>query len=547
MKRSLRALAGFLFAAASTIAQDGLEHPIRFQNVAPRAGLNFTVENHPTEHKHLIETMAGGVAAFDYDGDGLTDIFFTNGAAIPSLKKESPKYHNRLFRNLGGMRFQDVTQEAGVSGIGYAIGASSADYDNDGDADLFVGGVRRNILYRNNGDGTFEDVTSAAGIRSGLWCEGSAWFDFDRDGWLDLFVVNYLQWHLGFDTFCGDKAAGVRAYCHPRLFEGLPNTLYRNRGDGTFEDVSQAAGIADHVGKGMSVVVADYDLDGYLDLFVTNDKLANFLFHANGDGTFEEVALFAGGALQDSGMAVSSMGADFRDANNDGYPDIVFAALTGETFPIFINQGDGEFRDAGHATGMAPLSHDRSGWSIGLFDLDNDGWKDIFTTNSHVNDTVEFFEATKYTQTNSVFRNTRDGRFADASAGSGLDQGSPQAHRGCAFADFDQDGRIDIVTASLEGPAELWRNVSTGTSHWLNIRLVGATSNRDGIGARIVIGDQTNHMTTSVGYNSSSHSGVHFGLGATRLVELITIYWPSGKTQTLENVPADQALLVEEP
>lgn len=523
------------------------EPPIQFRDVAPAGGLDFVLENHPTERKHLIETMAGGVAVFDYDGDGRIDIFFTNGAAVPSWRKESPKYHNRLFRNEGGWKFRDVTSEAGVSGEGYAIGVASADYDNDGDADLFVGGVRRNILYRNEGQGKFVDVTAEAGIRSGLWCEGAAWLDYDNDGQLDLFVVNYLQWTPEFNFYCGDQAAGVRAYCHPRLFDGLPNTLYRNRGNGTFEDVSEKSGIAAHVGKGMSVAAADYDLDGFMDIFVTNDKIANFLFHNKGDGTFEEVALFAGGALQDSGMAVSSMGVDFRDADNDGYPDIVYAALAGETFPIFLNTRDGMFRDGGHVTGMAPLSHTRSGWSIGLVDLDNDGWKDIFTTNSHVNDTVEFFEAAKYKLTNSVFRNSGRGKFLDVSAGSGLDRGTPQAHRGCGFADFNGDGRVDVVVASLQGPAELWENVSPGGGRWIVLRLAGTKSNRDGIGARITIGGQHNHMTTSVGYNSSSRSGVHFGLGGGDRIERIEIRWPSGAVQTLNGVKAGQVLEVAEP
>jgi len=531
---------------AFTVAAQTDNGQIRFRDVAGEAGVEFVLENHPTERKHLIETMAGGVAVFDYDGDGLTDIFFTNGAVVPSLEKASPKYFNRLYRNEGGMKFRDVTEEAGLAGTGYSIAAAAADYDNDGDVDLFVGGIRRSTLYRNEGDGTFRDVTAEAGIKSGRWCEGAVWFDYDNDGWLDLFVVNYLQWSPEFDVYCGDRGAGVRAYCHPRLFDGYPNALYRNRGDGTFEDVSEVSGIAAHVGKGMSAAVADYDGDGYMDVFVTNDKVPNFLFHNNGDGTFEEVALLAGGALLDSGMEISSMGVDFRDADNDGDPDIVFAALAGETFPVFLNDG-GMFRDAGHATRMAPLSHNRSGWSIGLFDLDNDGWKDIFTTNGHVNDTVEFFEATKYKLPNSVFRNAGDGTFTDATPGSGLDEGPSRAHRGSGFADFNNDGRIDVVVASLGEPAEIWENVTESRNSWLIIRLRGTKSNRDGIGATIRIGTQHNHMTTSVGYVSSSHFGVHFGLGRTKTVDRIEIRWPSGVKQVLENVATNQVLEVREP
>jgi hypothetical protein len=526
-------------------AQDG--SGIRFRNVAERAGLDFVLQNHPTERKHLIETMAGGVAVFDYDGDGLTDIFFANGAVVPSLEKASPRYWNRLYRNLGDMKFRDVTEQAGLAGAGYAIGAAAADYDNDGHVDLFVGGVRHNFLYRNQGDGTFEDVTTKAGIGSGRWSEGAAWLDYDNDGRLDLLVVNYLQWTPQFDLYCGDPAAKVRAYCHPRFFEGLPNHLYRSRGDGTFEDVSERAGIARHIGKGMSVAIADYDLDGFLDIFVTNDKIPNFLFRNRGDGTFEEVALLAGGALQDSGLEVSSMGADFRDYDNDGRPDIVFAALAGERFPLFRNEGNGMFRDATYSSRMGPLSHNRSGWSIGLFDLDNDGWKDIFTTNSHVNDTVSFFEASEYKLPNSVFRNNGDGTFRDVSLESGVGRGQPLAHRGCGFADFNNDGRIDVAVVSLEGPTELWENISPGGNTWLRIRLIGEKSNRDGIGARIRIADQHNHMTSAVGYVSSSHGPVHFGTGQAKRLPQVEIRWPSGIEQVLEDVATNQVLVVREP
>jgi hypothetical protein len=520
---------------------------IKFRDVAESAGLDFVLENHPTDRKHLIETMAGGVAVFDYDGDCLTDIFFTNGATIPSLKKEAPKYWNRLYRNLGAMKFEDITEEAGVAGTGYSIGAAAADYDNDGDVDLFVAGVRHNILYHNKGDGTFEDVTEESGIRSSGWSEGAAWLDYDNDGLLDLFVVNYLQWSPDFDVYCGDRVAKVRAYCHPRLFEGVANTLYRNKGDRTFEDVSKRAGIDSHVGKGMSIAVADYDLDGFMDVFVTNDKIPNFLFHNRGDGTFEEVALLAGGALQDHGKPVSGMGVDFRDYNNDGRPDITFTALAAETFPLFRNDGNGSFHDAGHSSRMAPLSVHRSGWSIGLFDFNNDGWKDIFTTNSHVNDTVEFFEATKYKLPNSIFANLGDGTFRDASEEAGLSRWEPQAHRGSGFADFNNDGKIDVVVVSLQGPTELWENITPDTNNWLILKFTGTRSNRDGIGVRIRMESQHNHMTTSVGYASSSYFGVHFGTGKEEQIDRLEIVWPSGVEQVLKAVPTNQVLRVREP
>ncbi|HXR75728.1 MAG TPA: CRTAC1 family protein [Bryobacteraceae bacterium] len=520
--------------------------PIRFRDVAREAGIGFVLENCPTDRKHLIETMPGGIAAFDYDGDGLTDIYFTNGASVPSLEKNSPKYSNRLYRNLGGFKFKDVTREAGVAGVGYSMGAAAGDYDNDGHIDLFVAGVGRNILYRNRGDGSFEDVTTKAGIKSDAWSVGGAWLDYDNDGLLDLFVVNYVQWSPAFDVFCGNPAGNIRVYCHPRFFKGLPNRLYHNQGDGTFKDVSAESGIAAHVGKGMAVAIADYDRDGFPDILVTNDKMPNFLFHNLRNGHFEEVAFQAGVALLDSGSEISNMGADFRDFNNDGLPDIAATALSGETFPLFRNQGHGHFTDAGYSSRMGKLSRIYSGWSIGMFDFNNDGWKDIFTTNSHVNDRVEAFEATEYKQHNSIFLNDRNGTFSDVSAGSGEGFSAKGAHRGAAFADFNNDGRIDVVVSALGQPAELWENVSPAENTWLTLRLTGTKSNRNGIGAEINIGDQYNHMTTAVGYASSSHGGVHFGFGKQKQIDLIKIRWPSGIRQELRNVPTNQVLDVRE-
>src|SRR5882672_2959063 len=305
--------------------------PIRFRNVAADSGIDFVLENSPTAEKQIVETMPGGVAVFDYDGDGLPDIFFANGADVPSLEKNVPKYRNRLFRNLGGMKFKDVTEEAGLAGAGYSIGAAAADFDNDGHVDLFVAGVRSNHLYRNLGNGKFADVTAKAGIGSAEWSITGGWFDYDNDGLLDLFVVNYVKWSPEIAPFCGDPVRKLRAYCHPRFFDGLANRLYHNRGDGTFEDVSEKSGIASQIGKGMSVAFADYDGDGLTDVFVTNDKLPNFLFHNLGNGKFAEVALEIGAALPDSGRNISGMGVDFRDYDNDGLPDIAFTALAGET------------------------------------------------------------------------------------------------------------------------------------------------------------------------------------------------------------------------
>jgi hypothetical protein len=549
-KAAARVLAGAAVAGlgAYLFSQGGdpeRARAVRFQDVAKSAGIDFVLENNPTARKHMIETMPGGVAAFDYNGDGRTDIYFTNGAAIPSLQKESAKYWNRLYRNDGGMKFTDVTREAGVEGAGYSMGAAAGDYDNDGRIDLFVAGVYQNILYRNLGEGRFEDVTRKAGIKSNVWSVAAGWFDYDNDGKLDLFVVNYAKWTLGFDRYCGDAGRGVRIYCHPKWFEGLPNTLYHNRGDGTFEDVTEKSGVAASIGRGMSVAFADYDGDGRIDAFVTNDNLPNFLFHNRGDGTFEETALLAGVALLDNGKPVASMGADFRDYDNDGRPDISVTALNGETFPLFRNLGKGMFQDAGYLSRMAVLSAGRAGWSNGLFDFNNDGWKDLFTANSHVNDRVELFEPAVYKQANSLFINLGKGKFAEAEPGEEFHRAA-RAHRGSAFADFDNDGRIDVVVSALGEPAELWRNVSAGAGHWLRVELVGTRSNRDGIGARVRVGNQWNEMATAVGYASSSHQGVHFGLGNAERIPSVEVRWPSGAIEILRDVKADQVIRVRE-
>jgi hypothetical protein len=526
---------------AAAIAGRAAAPVIHFREVAAQAGISFVLENHPTPEKHLIETIPGGIAVFDYDGDGRPDIYFTNGADIPSLEKSAPKYWNRLYRNLGNWKFRDVTEEAGVGGAGYSMGAAAADYDNDGRTDLFVAGVNRNTLYHNLGNGRFEDVTERAGIKSGEWAVAAGWFDYDRDGKLDLWVVHYAKWSPSFDRYCGDVARGLRIYCHPKYFDGLANTLYRNRGDGTFEDVTARAGLAQYEGRGMSVAFADYDQDGFPDVFVTNDNMPNFLFHNKGDGTFEEVALAAGTSLRDDGKSISSMGVEFKDYDNDGLPDIVVTALAGETFPVFRNRGKGRFIDATYSSRLGTVSVRHSAWGLGMFDFNNDGWKDLFTANSHVNDRVEAFEAATYQEANSVFVN-ESGIFRDVSAEAGL--ALVKAHRGAAFADFDGDGRIDAVVSALGEPAELWQNVTPEAGNWIILRLQGARDNRDGIGARIRIGNQVNEMTTVVGYASSADWGVHFGLGKLATIPKIEIRWPGGSLQTLTNVAANQVLAV---
>jgi hypothetical protein len=421
------------------------------------------------------------------------------------------------------------------------MGAAAGDFDNDGRPDLFVAGYRRNLLYRNLGNGQFEDVTARAGIRGDAWSVAAGWFDYDNDGRLDLFVVNYLHYALDDPEFCGDPKAGLRVYCHPSRFRGLPNTLYRNLGNGRFEDVSAKSGIGAHIGKGMSVAFADYDHDGDADVFLTNDTVPNFLFRNRGDGTFDEAALEAGVALTDDGNPVSSMGVDWRDYDNDGLEDLIVTALAGESFPLFRNQGKGFFRDATEASRLTALSRAHSGWGVLLADFNNDGWKDLFTANSHVTDNIESYSHQRYKQPNTVFANRGDGTFAETGT-----VGMARAYRGAAAADFDGDGALDVVVSSLGEPTELWRNDS-GATPWIAFKLRGASSNRDGIGARIRVGKQWNGMTSSAGYASSSLIPVHFGLeSATARVE-VEVTWPSGRTQVVRDLEPGRVHLIEEP
>jgi hypothetical protein len=537
---------GFAAQSASPRAvQTGSGAAVRFHNVAEAAGVTFVYQHSPTPDKHYVESAPGGLAVFDYNGDGRPDIFFTNGAPTPSLEKTFPEYSNRLYRNDGGMRFTDVTESAGVRGVGYEMGAAAADYDNDGHVDLFVAGVRRNQLLHNRGDGGFDDVTDRAGIASGDWAVAGGWFDYDNDGRLDLFVVNYVQWTPQSNRYCGDQTRGVRIYCHPRFFQGLANRLYRNRGDGTFEDVTARAGLLSHVGKGMSVAFADFDHDGRLDAFVTNDTVPNFLFHNKGDGTFTETGLLAGVSVPESGRPVSSMGTAAEDYDNDGWEDILVTALSGETFPLFRNDGHGGFVDAASASGVGTLSLKLSGWCAVLADVDNDGLKDIFTANSQANDRIGEFQPTAWKQSNSLLLNAGRGRFRDATAESGLD-GAAAVHRGCGVADFDGDGRLDFVVLTLGSPAELWKNEGSSANHWLIVKLTGTKSNRDGIGARVTVGNQVRTMTTAVGYASSSHAGLHFGLGPDSSAVRVEVHWPSGTRQVLESVKTNQVLQVKE-
>jgi enediyne biosynthesis protein E4 len=551
MKRQLILAAMFVGALAAAPPAS----TIRFEEIAEKAGLVFSSNSSPTPNKNQPETMVAGVALLDYDNDGFLDVYFVNGAAIPSLKKEGPIYSNRLFHNNRDGTFTDVTEKAGVAGEGYGMGVAVGDYDNDGWPDLYVLNVTKNQLFRNNHDGTFTDATDKAkvggGVRDGkkMWSVAAAWVDYNNDGQLDLFVSNYCQWEVNKDPFCGPNK-NMRAYCHPKNYPPLPNTLYRNNGDGTFTDVSVETGINKFEGKGMGAVIADYDGDGFMDIFVANDNHPNFLFHNLKGKKFEEIAFETGVAYPEGANPISGMGADFRDVDNDGRPDIWHTAIENETFPLFQNHAGEDFYDVTNPAGLG-RTRTMSGWANGIFDFDNDGWKDLFVARGNVLDNSQVISARPYEEPNSVFRNLGKLKFQDASAEAGPDFQKPAAHRGVGLGDMDNDGRIDAVVTVLNGPAKYFHNTSQNGNHWIVLKLVGTKSNRMGLGAQIrVTGEdgtkQYNEATTATGYASSSDPRVHFGVGPFKTIREIEIKWPSGIKQTLRNVAADQVLTVEE-
>jgi hypothetical protein len=533
---------------------------IAFSGSAPHSpiffslkSLPFRLENAETESRHLPATMAGGVAVFDYNKDGRPDIFFTNGANLATLKKDDVKFYNRLFRNNSNGTFTDVTSQAGLSGTGYDMGVAVGDFDNDGYPDLFVAGVHHNTLYHNNGNGTFTDVTAKAGLNrpdpeyGPHWGVTAAWVDVNNDGLLDLFVVNYVRWDFKNEPKCWHE--DLSEYCNPRSYQGLPNELYLNKGDGTFEDVSEKWGIRNHIGKGMGIGVADYDRDGRPDIFIANDTFYTFLFHNLGT-KFEEVAFPAGVALPEDGNFVGGMGLDFRDFDNDGLPDIAYVALSKQTFPLLKNINGHEFREVTAESGMRALTLPMAAFGAAFYDFDNDGWKDLFVTRG---DAVSHnLPGTIVDQVNTVFRNPGpSGKWQALTEEAGLQAAGPARNRGCAFGDLDGDGRVDVVATALGKPAQIWMNRSEGAGHWLDFALQGTKSNRDGIGAVVKVttksGSQYNHMTTSFCYASSSDGPVHFGLGADEKALSVEIRWPSGIVQKLENLTADRVIQVKEP
>jgi hypothetical protein len=511
-------------------------------------GLDFTLQNSPTPQKYLIETMPGGVALLDYNNDGLLDIFLVNGGRLTSpmqtpenFDRQDPRYWNRLYRQNKDGSFTDVTREAGLTNAGdgnYGMGVAVGDYDNDGYPDLYVTSYGKNILYHNNGDGTFTDVTAKAGVAAGGWSVSAGFFDYDDDGKLDLFVTRYMEWDTKHSKDCGGN---FHTYCPPEEFPATTSILYHNNGDGTFTDVSQRSGIAAKKGRALGVAFADYDEDGFTDIFVANDGMQQYLFHNNGNGTFTELGLEAGAALSEDGRRLSGMGVVFQDYDNDGRPDVIVTELPREIYGVYHNDGGGSFSYRSLETGLGVLSSGSSGWGIGLEDFDNDGWKDLFVAQGHVLDNVEHIDPSLHYLELPLLAMNHGGRFERADSGST----TPVAGRGAAFGDLNNDGWEDAVMTYLGGHPQVFLNRG-GTLHWLVISLRGTRSNRDGFGARVKVNGQTRFATSAGSYASSSDKRLHFGLGTAEKAK-VEIAWPSGIRQTLNDVHADQFLEVREP
>jgi hypothetical protein len=517
--------------------------------VKPLRGIDFLLRNSPTPRKFLIETMPGGAALFDYNNDGLLDIFLVNGGKITDTLKvpeqfdrSNPRYWNRLYRQNRDGSFTDVTQTAGLAVAGngnYGMGVAVGDYDNDGFPDLYVTSYGKNVLYHNNGDGTFTDVTAKAGAAGGGWSASAGFFDFDNDGHLDLFVTRYMEWDADHNKICGGD---WHTYCPPAEFPPTTCILYRNRGDGTFENVSEPSGIAAKKGRALGATFADYDADGFTDIFVANDGMQQYLYHNNGNGTFTECALESGAALTADGKGLSGMGTVFQDYDNDGRPDILVTVLPREIYGLYHNDGGGSFSYQSLETGLGALTSGSSGWGVGLEDFDNDGWKDLFVAQSHVLDNVQQIDASLRYKEVPLLALNHHGRFERAESG----VTTPLAARGVAFGDINNDGWMDALITTLGGPPVLLLNRGTNGNHWLSITLRGTRSNRDGYGARVGVNGQTRFASSAGSYACANDKRLHFGLGDSDIA-MVDVSWPSGAHQTLKDVRADQFLEIREP
>ena len=532
---------------------------VTYVDVTGRAGIHFADNNSPTPEKYLIESMTGGAAALDFDNDGWQDIYLVNGARIRSGQKDSappdksqPEFWNRLYRNNHDGSFSDATQKAGVQGIGYGMGVAVGDFDNDGFDDLLTTRFGGATLYRNNGNGTFSDVTARSGLHTDGWLSSAGFFDYDRDGRLDLFICCYLQWNFSANIYCGSKAEGGRSYCHPDNFKPVSNYLFHNNGDGTFTDVTAGSHIGATPGKALGVAFADFNGDGWPDITVANDSFQQSLFLNKGDGTFAESALTAGVGYNDEGKTFAGMGTDAADVDNDGKPDIVTTALSNESYAYFHNNGDGSFDYNTGPSKIGEATRLLGGWGMHVFDYDNDGRKDIFFADSHVMDNIGKMQShLQYLQPLLLLKGVGGAKFNDVSAQSGAVFQERWASRGAAFADFDNDGDIDVVVATLGGPAHLLLNQGGNANGWMAFDLRGSKDNRDGLGAVVKLTSasgsvQYSQASTAGSYQSAQDRRVFFGLGQESGVRSVEIAWPSGGKQIIHHPPMRRILTVKQ-
>jgi hypothetical protein len=529
------------------------QSPIQLHDVTGQTGITFVHTDGGSGMRYIMEAMSAGLATFDYDGDGLIDIYFVNGAPLQGTRLNGPPPRNALYRNLGGFRFVDVTDKAGVGGTGHGLGVAVADYDNDGHPDIYVSNFGSNVLYRNLGDGTFRDVTRTAGVDRGSKVgAGVCFLDIDGDGQLDLYVGNYVK--FSYETHVLHFLQGQPVYPSPLDHAPEFGNLFRNNGDGTFRDVSRESGIGLHAGTGMGVVCADYDNDGDTDIYVANDVMPNYLFQNDGTGHFEEVGVLSGAAFDATGSPQGSMGTDFGDYDNDGWLDLFVTAYGNEMPSLYHNLRNGMFEEVARETGVGATTFPHVKWGHGWVDFDNDGFRDIYIACGDLDDNVQLRkDTTSYRLPGILLRNMGNGHFVDVSRESGDGMTVRASSRGVAFDDLDNDGDIDVVVLNSRDKPTILRNMlyELGSkNHWLHVRLRGVKSNRDGVGARVrvVAGDlvQIDEVHSGRGYQSHWGSRLHFGLGTRDRIDRVEVRWIGGGTDVLEDVKPDQLLTITE-